>query len=198
MISQKSHDFEIYLNLYDLCRFLIVSSPHPHPYPSILSLWFKLHHSTPTLFVFLVCFVERRSSLLHPKTTGRLVSRLHRLEDAFARCVGRVTQALTAGVVGVAVVADTEDVPAPRFVVLTARPDTAILEVLLGFCILCVEMLGAMKEHLWESKGFVVILLAPHSFRKAWKYICESYANRFLDLTPAARKVVFSSDSFSL
>jgi len=59
----------------------------------------------------------------------QLVSRLHRLEDAFARCVGRVTQALTAGVVGVAVVADTEDVPAPRFVVLTARPNTAILEV---------------------------------------------------------------------
>eukprot|EP00438_Fugacium_kawagutii_P020584 Skav222339 [mRNA] locus=scaffold3497:8438:13390:- [translate_table: standard] len=57
----------------------------------------------------------------------QLVSRLHGLEEAFARCVGRVTQALTAGVVGVSLAA--REASVPRFVLLTPRPGTALLEV---------------------------------------------------------------------
>lgn len=56
----------------------------------------------------------------------QLVSRLHVLEDAFARCMGRVTQALTAGVVGVSL---DQARPVPRFVLLTARPSNAVLEI---------------------------------------------------------------------
>lgn len=57
----------------------------------------------------------------------QLVSRLHGLEEAFARCVGRVTQALTAGVVGVSLAAS--EAAVPRFVLLTPRPGTALLEI---------------------------------------------------------------------
>ena len=57
----------------------------------------------------------------------QLVSRLHSLEDSFARCIGRVTQALTAGVVGVCI---DEAQPLPRFVVLSPLPGgSAILEI---------------------------------------------------------------------
>eukprot|EP00913_Durusdinium_trenchii_P007949 g7455.t1 len=57
----------------------------------------------------------------------QLVSRLHGLEDAFARCVGRITGALTAGVVGVCL---DEAQPVPRFVVLTAHPaGNGLLEI---------------------------------------------------------------------
>ncbi|CAJ1461010.1 unnamed protein product, partial [Effrenium voratum] len=56
-----------------------------------------------------------------------LVTRLHGLEDSFARCVGRVTQAATAGVVGVCL---EEAQPVPRFAVLTRRePNGAVLEI---------------------------------------------------------------------
>jgi hypothetical protein len=40
--------------------------------------------------------------------------------------VGRVTQALTAGVVGVSL---DQARPVPRFVLLTARPSNAVLEI---------------------------------------------------------------------
>ena len=75
--------------------------------------------------------------------------------------MGRVTQALTAGVVGVAVVADTEDVPAPRFVVLTARPDTAILEVLYlntpeSFVVICVGATFLIACKYTNCIGFLI------------------------------------------
>ena len=67
----------------------------------------------------------------HQQTTNKpskttisyhLCSRLHSLEDSFARCVGRITAAITAGVVAVAL----DEQPVPRFVVPSGKVDEAV------------------------------------------------------------------------